>query len=99
MTTFRDEEKSSLQAIFLKFDGNGSGGLSLGEAQLSLSECGLHPRSQEEAMDINNMIEEFDEDGSGEVDFDEFVHLVAFVSKKVEALRQEAERQIAAVCS
>jgi len=94
LTKMRQEMASRLPKIFQKFDANASGGLSLSEAQAALHECGVRTHSNEETEEVQALIQEFDEDGSGEVDPEEFVGLAMFVSEKLDKVRREAERQL-----
>jgi len=87
-------ESVYLRKVFDQNDANSSAGLSLTECHRALADCGLKPRTLVESEDINVLIEEFDEDGSGEVDPEEFLHLVTFVSEKVRVLRREEERNL-----
>lgn len=89
------QDNQRLLRIFLKHDVNNSAGLSLLECQRALAEAGCAAMTKEEEDAIINFIHEFDEDGSGEVDGDEFVNLVHFVSEKLHKHRREVERQTA----
>jgi len=53
------------------------------------------PRTANEVLEVKTLIDEFDEDGSGEVDHKEFVELCRFVSEKLHKVQREVERQTA----
>ena len=54
------------------FDANGDGGITFEELGVVLRSMGQNPSDQE----LMEMIHELDEDGSGTVDFEEFVTLM-----------------------
>lgn len=91
----REHDRQWLHRVFDKYDGNRSGGLTLSEVQCALAECGVRPRSQHEMSEVQTLIDEFDEDYSGEVDRQEFIELVRFVAEKLHKVQREVERQTA----
>jgi len=82
-----------MEDIFSKWDVDGSGGLSISEAMLAVEDCSIVARDAEETKEIVAMILEFDQHGSGELDKQEFVHLVIFLSARIRKIRAEKERQ------
>lgn len=91
----REHDRQWLHRVFDKYDGNRSGGLTLSEVQHALAECGVRPRSQHEMAEVKTLIDEFDEDYSGEVDHQEFIELVRFVAERLHKVQREVERQTA----
>ncbi|CAN0552703.1 unnamed protein product [Ectocarpus sp. 8 AP-2014] len=73
-STFSPEEISRLAKRFKKLDCDGSGSISV-EEFMSLPELGQNPL-------VQRVIDIFDEDGSGEVDFKEFLQGVSQFSVK-----------------
>merc|ERR1711972_330688 len=67
----------NLRDIFMKLDGNGDGLLTVNEMKEGLSQCGL----KEIPADLQHIMEEVDSDGSGVIDYTEF--LAATLDKKV----------------
>jgi len=87
-----------LQEVFLHHDTNSSGGLTLAECKTALHACHIRPKTQAEAAELTALVEEFDEDGSGEVDAEEFLRLASFINNHLQKSRREAERQAALAC-
>merc|ERR1711972_1214402 len=67
----------NLRDIFMRLDGNGDGLLTVNEMKEGLSQCGL----KEIPADLQHIMEEVDSDGSGVIDYTEF--LAATLDKKV----------------
>lgn len=91
----REHDRQWLHRIFDKYDANRSGGLALSEVQCALNECGVNPRTANDVAEVKMLIDEFDEDGSGEVNQKEFVELCRFVSERIHKVQREEERQTA----
>lgn len=89
----REQERQYLLKIFDKHDYNRSGGLTLIEIHHALAECGVKPRTHHEADELHALIDEFDEDCSGDVDREEFIKLCQFVADKLIRIQREVERQ------
>jgi len=64
-----DELKAKLRPIFDKFDTDGSGAVSKAEMQLMVAELKLEVTDEQ----LTAIMADADPDGSGEIDFDEFV--------------------------
>jgi len=94
-TRIREDDRQWLYAVFQMYDGDSSGGLGLSEVQAALAKCGVRPRTQHEIQEVKALINEYDEDGSGEVDHEEFVEMFRFVSQKLHTVQREVERQTA----
>jgi len=88
----RRQEQTASQEVFEAHCRN-TGGLSLLGCQRALRDCVVMPKGETEGQEIEALIQEFDEDGSGEVDRDEFERLVQHVTERLRTLRREAERQ------
>ena len=63
----------SLKRTFDQFDSDKSGAISVGTVDTILKMMGMHISSK----DLDEIIEEIDEDGSGELEFPEFIQLAA----------------------
>jgi len=68
-----DEELAEFREIFNLVDLDKGGTISKSELKQLMNTLGLKP-SQEE---LNAMVDEIDEDGNGEIDFDEFVTVMS----------------------
>lgn len=90
----RSLQRQKLHRLFAKFDKDGSGLLSLTEVMTVLYEFGIQARNKSEQHEIRALLEEADEDASGELDFEEFVLLHQRVSDKMKAMQKEADRQL-----
>ena len=64
-----DELKAKLRPVFDKFDTDGSGAISKAEMQLMVAELKLEVTDEQ----LTAIMADADPDGSGEIDFDEFV--------------------------
>jgi len=91
LSTARRQELTSSKDIFELHCQSDSQGLSLMACQRALRDLEIDPRSEAEAEEITSLIDEFDEDGSGEVEMEEFCRLVDFVSSRLRKLRRDAE--------
>lgn len=77
------EQLQEFEEAFFLFDKNGDGTVTCEELGVVLRTMGLNPTEEE----VNDMINEVDGDGSGAIDFEEFVELM---SKKV--AREDSEQ-------
>ena len=73
-------QRSELKAAFDSFDADNSGSMSTHELGVLMRRMGYEPSDDE----LKKMLAEVDADGSGEIDFDEFIVLVKKVAKKKE---------------
>ena len=62
-----------MKRTFDQFDSDKSGAISVGTVDTILKMMGMHISSK----DLDEIIEEIDEDGSGELEFPEFIQLAA----------------------
>jgi len=68
-----DEQVKALKRTFDQFDSDKSGAISVGTVNTILKMMGMHVSSAA----LEEIIEEIDEDGSGELEFAEFIQLAA----------------------
>jgi len=100
VTDVRDEAKrlcfDETQAQFKRFDKNNSKALSVAELSKLFIEMGLAPKGREEQEAIQKLVLSCDDDGSGELDINEFSNLVQLVKEKQHSLRlyKDIERGI-----
>jgi calmodulin len=73
-----DEERAEFKEIFDLVDEDHSGNISIKELKKLMETLRLHPTDQE----LEAMMKEVDTDGSGEIDFEEFVTVM---SRRVQA--------------
>ena len=76
-----------MKRTFDQFDKDRLGAISVGTVETILKMMGMHVSSK----DLDNIIEEIDEDGSGELEFPEFIQLAAkfLVEEDEEEMRWE----------
>jgi len=92
LSTVRRQELASSREIFELHCPSNSQGLSLMACQRALRDLEIDPRSEAEAEEITSLIFDFDEDGSGEVEMEEFCRLVDFISNRLRRkLRRDAD--------
>ena len=68
-----DQQVKSLKRTFDQFDKEKQGAISVGTVETILKMMGMHVSSK----DLEDIIQEIDEDGSGELEFPEFIQLAA----------------------
>lgn len=90
----RQRGEDFLRGVFRSHTTSGHGGLSLADARAALKEAGIAPSNVEEARDISDWMEEFDEDGTGQLDQLEFTLLANFIADRLPKYRREKERQL-----
>ncbi|XP_054758612.1 uncharacterized protein LOC129264684 [Lytechinus pictus] len=76
------EQVEAFQEVFDLFDSNGGGTIDADELQLALSSVDIHLPAQ----DIRDVLEGIDKDGSGEIDFEEFLTLMTNTEKFLETV-------------
>eukprot|EP00057_Strongylocentrotus_purpuratus_P026087 XP_011680561.1 PREDICTED: uncharacterized protein LOC105445997 isoform X1 [Strongylocentrotus purpuratus] len=74
------EQVEAFQEVFNLFDSNGGGTIDADELQLVLGSVDIHLPAQ----DIRDVLEGIDKDGSGEIDFEEFLQLMTNTEKFLE---------------
>jgi Ca2+-binding EF-hand superfamily protein len=90
-----ERRQEDLQALFMKFDKDGSGSMSLAECSRLLEYVGLCPKTRQEQRHIAVLLEATDEDGSGELDFHEFAQLCQRVQEMLQLVVHHEELQAA----
>ncbi|KAJ7331639.1 Calmodulin-2 [Desmophyllum pertusum] len=70
---FTEEQVAEFKEAFQIFDKDSGGTISIKELKQVFEALGQHPTEEE----VQSMISGVDEDGSGEIDFDEFLTLMA----------------------
>jgi len=73
--------QKELQKLFKRFDKDSSGSMSLAECSRLLEHVGLSPKTQQEQRRIGVLLEATDENGNGELDFEEFAQLCQHVKE------------------
>jgi len=68
-----DEQVKNLKRTFDQFDSNKAGALSVGTVQTILKMMGMHVSCHA----LQEIVDEIDEDGSGELEFPEFIQLAS----------------------
>merc|ERR1719335_107551 len=86
------EKREEMKTIFDSYDRDCSGDLSMREVSKILLDIGLQPKNKEEQEEIQKMMEEVDEDGSMEINFEEFLLLFQRINEKLKAMQRENER-------
>merc|ERR1711904_695809 len=69
------QKRDEMKTLFDSYDRDKSGDLSLQEVSRILIDLGLQPKTRDEQDEIQRMMEEVDEDGSMELNFNEFLVL------------------------
>ena len=71
-----------LQAAFKLFDKDGSGSISGDEIKAVLGFSAGNKSSAEDAKAIDTILKQVDENGDGDISFDEFVHMMKSLNKQ-----------------
>ncbi|XP_075241919.1 neo-calmodulin-like [Convolutriloba macropyga] len=82
-----EEEVSEYQTAFSLFDEDGDGTITTKELGTIMRQLGMNPSEAE----LQEMVDEVDEDGNGEIDFDEFLSMM--MKKMKETDHEEDYRQ------
>lgn len=90
-----DKNKEHEKALFDKYDKDKSGQLSVAEVSAVLADLNLTPKTHEEQHEIRILIQDVDEDGSGELSFQEFQMLSQRVVERLMMLNLEAGKNLA----
>ncbi|EER13478.1 centrin 3, putative [Perkinsus marinus ATCC 50983] len=72
MIDFDDQERKMLRTYFDALDDDGSGSIDVSELEEVMVALGL----AEKSSDVEKMVANVDEDGSGEIEFHEFLRIV-----------------------
>ncbi|CAE7029246.1 unnamed protein product [Symbiodinium natans] len=95
LTHIREKECDRVVAIFRASDADGTNGLSVQEARKCLSACGIVAQHEKEENEISELMDEFDIDESGELELDEFLALVKFVTSRLRQRRLREQADVA----
>jgi Ca2+-binding EF-hand superfamily protein len=87
--------QKELQKLFKRFDKDRSGSMSFKECSGLLEHVGLGPKTQSEQRHIGVLLEAMDEDGDGELDFQEFTHFCQRVKEMLQLKVHYKEREAA----
>eukprot|EP00746_Dinoflagellata_sp_MGD_P008187 gnl/MRDRNA2_/MRDRNA2_116352_c0_seq1.p1 gnl/MRDRNA2_/MRDRNA2_116352_c0~~gnl/MRDRNA2_/MRDRNA2_116352_c0_seq1.p1 ORF type:complete len:931 (-),score=220.30 gnl/MRDRNA2_/MRDRNA2_116352_c0_seq1:176-2968(-) len=90
-----EKNKEDWKKFFDKHDKDKSGQLSVAEVSAVLAELSLTPKTHEEQHEIRILIQDVDEDGSGELSFQEFQMLSQRVVERLMMLNLEAGKNLA----
>jgi len=90
-----DSYKEVLQRLFMKYDSDRSGALSLVEAVAVFADLGVVPKTKADQEELKRMLDAADGDGSGEIDVDEFQYLVQRVTEKLRSMQRHRENETA----
>jgi Ca2+-binding EF-hand superfamily protein len=90
-----DKNRIEWKGFFDKHDKDKSGQLSVAEVSAVLAELNLTPKTHEEQHEIRILIQDVDEDGSGELSFQEFQMLSQRVIERLMMLNLEASKGLA----
>lgn len=74
------------KACFDEFDADGGGSIDTAELEKLLNAFGVYPDEEE----MRNMVLEVDEDGSGEIEFDEFLQMLLLRMERNMMLNKDA---------
>ncbi|KAG8458016.1 hypothetical protein KFE25_007223 [Diacronema lutheri] len=85
--TLTNEEIEACREAFQKFDRDGSGAIDSFELRATLQSMGQQPTDEE----LFDMIAEVDADGSGEIDFPEFLKVMIAQKEKQAAASDESD--------
>ncbi|CAE7689034.1 unnamed protein product, partial [Symbiodinium sp. CCMP2592] len=95
LTKIREKECERVAAIFQASDVRSSNGLSIKEARKCLTACGIVPQNDKEETDFEELLDEFDIDESGELELEEFLALVKFMTSRLRHRRRREQADIA----
>lgn len=92
LSKIREKECQRVIDVFNHNDSDSTNGLSLEECQKCLEDCGIKAK-EEESEFITCLIDEYDLDESGELELEEFLRMVKFVTSRLRRrrLRQQAD--------
>lgn len=95
LTKIREKECERVAAIFQASDVRSTNGLSIKEARKCLTACGIVPQNDKEENDFEELLDEFDIDESGELELEEFLALVKFMTSRLRHRRRREQADIA----
>jgi len=95
LTKIREKEVQRLADFFSKHDKDSSQGLGIDEVLRCMEDVGIKPRPhklQEDSAQLRELVEEYDEDGSGELELAEFLNMVKFVTGRLRRSRRREQK-------
>ncbi|CAE7724541.1 unnamed protein product [Symbiodinium sp. KB8] len=87
MTQIRQIEVELIGDVFAATDADETNGLSVEECMDCLAACGIEPTTKQMQDLIPRLVEEFDEDGSGELDLEEYLEFAKFVADRIRKMQ------------
>ncbi|CAJ1333238.1 unnamed protein product, partial [Effrenium voratum] len=84
-----------LQSFFLRLDQDECGNVTIKEAMKLFPELGLSPRSRLEQLEIKQVLNEVDEDGTGSFSWMDFTEVVQLCQERLERLARADEERFA----
>jgi len=90
-----DREQLHLRKMFRRLDKDGSGSLDVTEVSALFAELGIQPKSRDDQLEIKRLLDEVDEDDSGDFSFDEFAFIVQRVQERLAISERRKQRLMA----
>mmetsp|Transcript_9491 Transcript_9491/g.30200 ORF Transcript_9491/g.30200 Transcript_9491/m.30200 type:complete len:305 (+) Transcript_9491:214-1128(+) len=94
-TMLQERKRAALLQFFERYDRDKSGNLSVEELSALLCDLGIVPMNRKEQEELAALIQLVDTDGSGFVEFDEFVDLAQRIDQRLRSMRYEEEIEYA----
>ncbi|CAJ1370941.1 unnamed protein product [Effrenium voratum] len=91
----REVQLEKLQSFFLRLDQDECGNVTIKEAMKLFPELGLSPRSRLEQLEIKQVLNEVDEDGTGSFSWMDFTEVVQLCQERLERLARADEERFA----
>lgn len=95
MTQIREIENELIADVFAATDSDCTNGLSVEECMDCLESCGIRATGKQMQEIIPKLVEEFDEDGSGELDLDEYLEFAKFVADRIRKMQHVGRMETA----
>jgi len=95
MTQIREIENELIADVFAATDSDCTNGLSVEECMDCLESCGIRATGKQMQDVIPKLVEEFDEDGSGELDLDEYLEFAKFVAQRIRKMQHVGRMETA----
>lgn len=95
MTQIREIENELIADVFAATDSDCTNGLSVEECMDCLESCGIRATGKQMQEVIPRLVEEFDEDGSGELDLDEYLEFAKFVADRIRKMQHVGRMETA----
>lgn len=95
MTQIREIENELIADVFAAADSDCTNGLSVEECMDCLESCGIRATGKQMQEIIPKLVEEFDEDGSGELDLEEYLEFAKFVADRIRKMQHVGRMETA----